>query len=683
VFVDGKWNPLPIDSTTSVSAVAGIHSSNQLLVALGEKLFQFRLNPNGQHTRSEIADAPSQILSIAVAPDEEIAAGTSTGLHLKSPNSDGWATIIPAYGKHVWAPADVVALTYGSEGQLLFAARQGVGIRQSTGEWILYNGENGLPWDQIRGAAAGPDGQFWLATDKGAICKDADRFRYRFSQRWLPNDAVNDVTVDANGSAWIATEGGISRIERQQMTLQDKARYFTTQVEERHQRDGFVATSQLSEAYNPASSSHGITDNDGLYTSMYGAAQAFRFAATGDAEAKRLARRSFEACKRLVDITGNGFVARVIVPVDWHEDVNTQYGREYNISKRKRDPHWKLITPRFPLSKDGKYRYKVDTSSDELAGHYFFYPIYYDLIADTEQEKEEVRDVMRSMTDHLVDNGFLLRDHDGLPTRWGNFSPEFLNSMRGWDQRGLNSMMMLSFLRATEHVTGDSRYGDVFDRLCADHKYDFLAMQSKTYFPPEDVVPWDNNLCLMSWYNLLRYEQDPERVLAWRLSMEHAWLHISKQKSAFWNFLYKACAQHVERLAKTDFFQDANPELPGFAAHTLAHFRSSEAKMQDSIEMLRNLPLNLIEVTMDNTHRLDVRFDNTPGAQEAWLDRRGQYGWHYDGRAVPIDERGHVRIDRDAFDLRLKEGGGNGRHEQEGTFFLLPYYLGLYHGFIE
>ncbi len=494
---------------------------------------------------------------------------------------------------------------------------------------------------------------------------------------------INDIAVAADGTAWLATPAGISRIERLPMTLKQKAGLFTRQVEDRHQRDGYVATSPLQEPWNPASFINGITDNDGLYTSMYGAAQAFRFAATGDPQARQLARRSFKACKRLVDITGNGFVARVIIPADWHEDVNEQYGEEYNLKKREGDPHWKLITPRFPLSEDGRYRYKVDTSSDELAGHYFFYPIYYDLVAESEEEKEEVRAVMHSMTDHLIDNGFMLRDHDGQPTRWGDFSPEYLNSMRGWAQRGLNSMMMLSFLRATEYVTGDPKYGEVFDRLCSEHHYDFLTMKSKTYYPPEDVVPWDNNLCLMSWYNLLRYEQDPERVLAWRLSMEHAWLHISKQKSAFWNFLYKACAEHVEELAKTDFFKGAYPELPTYAEHTLEHFRSSEAHMQDSMEMLQNMPLDLIDVKMDNTHRLDVQFDNTPGAQETWLDRRGTYGWHFDGRALPIEERGHVRVDRDAFDLRLHEGKGEGKNEQEGTFFLLPYYLGLYHGFIE
>lgn len=682
VLVNTQWLSV-LHTDHPIRAIACRPGSDAVRVAAGDQLITVTLNQSASRIRRLYQQVPEDLLALAESTDGEIAIGTKHGLFVRSPRSRQWTSLVPSDDRYRWALRSVTAVAYDREGRLCFGAQQGAGIRQSSGEWELFTGAEGLPWNGFLGATSGPDGSFWLATDRGAIRHSEDRFRYRFSLRWVPDDRINDIAIAEDGTAWLATPGGISRIQRLPMTLQQKAALFTAQVEERHQRDGYIATCSLQEPYNPASFINGITDNDGLYTAMYGAAQVFHFAATGDPEARRLARRSFEACKHLVDITGNGFVARVIIPADWHEDVNEQYNHDYNLKKREGDPLWKLITPRFPLSKDGKYRYKIDTSSDELAGHYFFYPIYYDLVADTEEEKEEVRAVMRSMTDHLIDNGFLLRDHDGQPTRWGDFSPEYLNSMRGWAQRGLNSMMMLSFLRAAEHVTGDAKYAEVFDRLCAEHRYDFLAMKSKTYFPPEDVVPWDNNLCLMSWYNLLRYEQDPERVIMWRLSMEHAWLHISKQKSAFWNFLYKACAEHVEALAKTDFFRGAYPELPTYAEHTVEHFRSSEAHMQDSLEMLRNMPLNLINVTMDNTHRLDVRFDNTPGSQETWLDRRGTYGWHYDGRAVPIDERGHVRVDRNAFDLRLHEGRGQGRSEQEGTFYLLPYYMGRYHRFIE
>jgi hypothetical protein len=53
-----------------------------------------------------------------------------------------------------------------------------------------------------------------------------------------------------------------------------------------------------------------------------------------------------------------------------------------------------------------------------------------------------------------------------------------------------------------------------------------------------------------------------------------------------------------------------------------------------------------------------------------------------DGKALPIEERGHVRQDRDGFYLDYLEGPeGSGLSEHEGTFFLLPYYLGRYQGF--
>jgi len=40
-------------------------------------------------------------------------------------------------------------------------------------------------------------------------------------------------------------------------------------------------------------------------------------------------------------------------------------------------------------------------------------------VADTVEEKERVREVVRDLTDHLVQHGFNLVDFDGTPTRWG------------------------------------------------------------------------------------------------------------------------------------------------------------------------------------------------------------------------------------------------------------------------
>ncbi|OOG72784.1 hypothetical protein [Algoriphagus sp. A40] len=602
--------------------------------------------------------------------------GTENGLY-RSTSGNNLESVLPADSSYSWSPKDVAALVVDSQGRLWFGAKQGIG-RLDEGKWKLFTGAEGLPYNNFTSAFAGPNGEVWFGTKKGAIRVQDDYFYYRFSRRWLPDDHVNDITIDKSGTAWIATNQGISQIASVPMTYEEKAAFFTKQTEDRHVRMGFVAPNNLQVPFEISSYELGISDNDGMYTSMYGAAQAFRYAVTGDPEAKALADRSLVACKWLVDITHeSGFPARVIIPIDYREPVNEQYSREYNKRHQQSDPFWKDIYPRFPTSKDGKYMWKCDTSSDELAGHYFFYAVYYDLVAKTEEEKAMVRDVVADITDHLIRNGFMLKDHDGLSTRWGNFSPEYMASVWGWDQRGLNSMMMLSFLNVASHVTGDSKYDEVAKMLRDKYNYHINAMHAKEFFPPDNVVPWDNNLSLMSFYGLINYEKDPELLLMYRESLEYTWLHISKQKNSFWNTIYGALSQKFAEKAQEGFFNPevVFPENKLYAPQKVKLYSTWDTKSEDIVETLERIPFDLIGYEMDNTHRLDIVLDPTPGQGEGM-------GWRYDTYAVPVDERGHVRQDRDGFALLYREVGG-GTAEQEGTFYLLPYYMARYHQLIE
>lgn len=631
---------------------------------------------------------------------EKIYIGRKDGLFIQGKKKNKWIEIFPSDINYSWKLSNVNVLHADSKGRLWFGSNEGVGYFQND-QWKLFTGKEGLPFKYFTCIADTPNGEIWFGTKKGAIRADGEKFYYRFSRRWLADDYVNDVLVDKDGTVWFATNKGISRIIFQTMSLEEKGELFTQQVETRHNRMGFIAQNQLKVRYDPDSWESAISDNDGMYTAMYGSAQAFRYAATGNMEAKKLAKRSFNACKWLVDITHEkGFPARVIIPIDWHEPVNEQYSHEYNLRKQEEDPFWKDINPRFVKSKDGKYLWKCDTSSDELAGHYFFYGIYYDLVADTEEEKTLVREVVGDITDHLIRHGFYLQDHDGKPTRWANFSPEFLNAVWGWDQRGLNSMMMLSFLNVAYHVTGDKKYLETAKMLRDKYNYHINAMLSKMYFPPEDVVPWDNNLCLMSMYGLLNYEEDPELIMMYRESMENAWLHISKQKSAFWNILYAAQAQKFNKLVNTGIYSTGKcfPDAGNYAEFTAKEFYKTDFKEEDILETLHRLPLDLIGYRMDNRHRLDIVFDPTPGqfVNEGWrpvnperpdntfeyaVDHLQKTGWHINGKALPIDERCHVRLDRDGFVLDSSEG--NGYSEMEGTIFLLPYYMALYYKIIK
>jgi hypothetical protein len=583
--------------------------------------------------------------------------------------------LFPSDEKYNWSLKNVSALVTDSKGRLWFGSEEGVGYQDGT-KWKLFTGKEGLPYNRFTCAAAGANGIVWFGTENGAIEAENDFFKYRFSRRWLPGDVVNSIAVQKDGTAWIGTDKGISQITLVLMSLEEKSKYFTKQVEERHNRMGFVAQSHLKERFNIASSQVAISDNDGMYTAMYGAANAFRYAATGDPEAKALADRSFKACKWLVDISHEkGFPARVIIPTDWHEPVNEIYSRERNQKIQEHDPMWKDIWPRFPKSKDGKYLWKCDTSSDELAGHFFFYGIYYDLVAKTPEEKQAVREVVGDITDHLIRHGYKLVDHDGKVTRWGDFSPEYFASVYGYDQRGLNSMMMLSFLNVAKHVTGDPKYDKEAKILRDKYKYHIYALHPKEFFPPENVVPWDNNLCLMSLYGLINYETDPSLQLMYRQSLEMAWQHISKQKNAFWDAIYASLANKFTQLVDQKTFDrsDLFPENRLYTPRVVKTLYKASNEPSFILENLQKIPLDLIGYSMDNTHRLDVVFDSTPLQNE-------DMGWRTDGYALPIDERGHVRQDRDGFALKASEGDGH--EEQEGTFFLLPYYMAYYHGLL-
>jgi hypothetical protein len=628
----------------------------------------------------KLPDLPANagVLLSSVVFNGGYAIGTTSGLYFYSSEDKKWKEQFPMNEQYKWAPSKVSALAIDSNGKLWFGAEQGIGCLNKE-KWTLYTGKEGLPYNHFTCAEAGPDGCVWFGTEKGAIRIENNRFHYRFSYRWLPDDCVNDIAVQKDGTAWFATNKGVGQIISKPMTLDEKAAYFTNQTEIRHQRLGFIAPNELKVPYDVSSSTPGISDNDGMYTSMYGAAQAFRYAVTGDTEAKQLAVRSFNACKWLVDITHEpGFPARVIVPVDWPEPLkDPEYTHKMNLAVQKSDPFWKDINPRFVKSKDGKFLWKCDTSSDELAGHYFFYGIYYDLVAKTEAEKEPVREVVAAITDHLIRHGFYLSDFDGKPTRWGDFSPQYLNSIWGWEQRGLNSMMMLSFLNVASHVTGDIKYEKVAAMLREKYNYHINAMHGKEFFPPSNVVPWDNNLCLMSMYGLINYEQNPELLIMYRMSLENSWLHISKQQNAFWDAVYASLANRFSQLDEKGFFRSKSifPEAGGFTQLKIKELKNVPSLGNGIVETLKGIPLDLVGYKMDNTHRLDVVFDPTPGQNPT-------IGWGINGYALPVEERGHVRQDRDGFALSTEEVGG-GRSEQEGTFFLLPYYMARYHNLIK
>ncbi|MEI6342687.1 MAG: hypothetical protein WCR07_12065 [Verrucomicrobiota bacterium] len=569
-----------------------------------------------------------------------------------------------------WSAANVLAVAIDATGRPWVATRAGVARRDATG-WRCFEGRDGLPWNDFTSAAAGPGETVWFGTHLGVIRWDGRDFHYRQGPRWLPSDDVRQVVVDGAGHAWMATAGGVGHVGWRSMTLAEKAEHYEVEIERYIARTpyGYVAEAPLKvpgirESANPQDS-----DNDGLWTAMYGAGECMAYGATGNADALRRARKAFEALRFLQVVTQGGkpapdpgYVARTIRPVEW-PDPNA--GRiEGDREEQKRDALWKAYEPRWPRSQDGKWFWKGDTSSDELDGHFFFYALYHDLCAKDEAEKGRVRQVVKDLADHLVAHDFALVDVDGKPTRWAVYGPGQMNrNPQWWVERGLNSLSILSYLAVASHVTGDARYWDVAMELVRKHGYAQNLMFPKVHQGPGSGNQSDDEMAFMCFYNLIQYGRDPEVVNQARYSFFQYWATDSPELNPFFHFAHAAMNQGRSITSVWGRF----PVSPW------------DGWLEDSRLTLQGFPLDRLNWSHRNSHRLDLVRLGQVHAKDLYQAEGHARGHRVGGKVLPVENRHFGHWNTDPWDL---DYGGNGNELSAGTVFLLPYYMGLHHGYI-
>ncbi len=507
-----------------------------------------------------------------------------------------------------------------ANGDTLIGSANGIIRENSSGGLDLVSGN--LPSNQITVVTEEEPGLIWIGTERGAIrydgrSKPAD-IQYFAGKRWLAQDRVTAIGFDSRSprTIWIETPLGVSGVTYRSTTLAEKARAFEQRVRSRHLRHGLTASSHLRVAGDLASNQTVSSDNDGLWTAIYVAAECFRYKVTGEAEARDYARQGMEAIMRLEEISGiPGFPARSFIKIG--EDIQPADGEWHN-------------TP------DGQWRWKGDTSSDEIVGHYFVYPIYYDLVAD-EAEKPKIRAIIDRITSHILDHNYQLVDLDGKRTTWGWWGPETI-----WedpDETGLRALHILSHLRVAYHMTKRERYKTAYDELINNHRYHLLTRNQKINYPTR-INHSDDELAFLSYYPLLQYETDPRLQEVYRQSLERNWLAERPERNPLWNFIYAiGCG-------------------------------SKEFDRQASIRTLREIPMDLISWSVANSDRLDLEHDPL-------ADRQGR------GQSLavlPYDELPIMKWNGNPYRL---DGGNGGLSEDDGAYFLLPYWMGRYHRLIE
>ncbi len=627
--------------------------------------------PFGQPPRWLAWPSKWTLQNAAVSSLGKLWIASNAGLYEEDERNWRPVPVVDSVGRS-WATTNVLAVGFDFANRVWVGTQAGLATRDAAGVWRFFEGKDGLPVSDFTGASAAADGTMWFSTKMGLVRWDGTGFQYRQGPRWLPGDDVRQVLADPAGGVWAATTRGLGRIEFQPMTLAAKATRFEEEISKYIQRPpfGFVAEAPLKKVADLSTASPEDSDNDGLWTAMYGAGECFAYGATEDPAALERAKKAFEALRFLQVVTqgGNpspdkGYVARTVRPVEWP---NPNVGRiEGDREEQKRDALWKAYEPRWPKSADGKWYWKGDTSSDELDGHYFFYALYYDLCARTDAEKARVREVVQGLTDHLVSHGFALVDVDGKVTRWAVYGPQEMNrNPYWWVERGLNSLSILSYLAVTAHVTGDPKYHDIARELVEKHGYAQNLMFPKAQQGPGSGNQSDDEMAFMCFYNLVRYGRDPVVLNLARYSFFQYWANDQPEMNPFFHFSHAAV--NLDRSITNVWGTFTVTPWPGW--------------LEDSRATLYGLPLDRLNWSHKNSHRLDLVELGMTGSKDLYAAGREGRGHLANGKVLPVENRHFNHWNTDPWHL---DYGGSGNELGAGTVFLLPYYMGMYHGFVE
>ena len=491
-----------------------------------------------------------------------------------------------------------------------------------------------LPWTEITVVKA-IAGHAWFGTSKGAFSVGPEGdIRYYASLRWLPSDRVADIAEGPDSSVVLLTDRGVGMIRYSATTLHDKAMFYERQVRDRHLRHGLNATLVGMQNGDLSTGYLADSDNDGLWTSLYLAAEAFRYATTGEQEALDRCRESLDAMARLYDINPvAGFPAR-------------SFERRGNGDTRQvlSDPE------RWQLAEHPEWYWKATTSSDEAIGHIFAFGVVAELV-DHEEARDKAIQLIDTLLSHIVRNDLYLVDYDGQPTTWGRWNPAYVNAFpTNVGDRKLNSSNIISMLQTAYHFTGKSVYKETAFNLLEKHGYleNLMRPMGEIGKAPESADEWsqmlsgawnhsDDEMYFAGYWGLYRYAFNDTLRAKYGEAIRDHWEAERPEKEAAWNIF-------TAIIGPDDFDHDA------------------------ALWYLREYPLDLIQWTVHNSHRRDINLLAPNFRNQTTED------------VLPPDE---LKISRHNANRFVLDGGSNGAAESSaGDIWLFPYWMGRYLGVI-
>ncbi len=511
--------------------------------------------------------------------------------------------------------------------QLIVATRDGyLYVDPNSGTQV---GEriNSLPWPELT-TLKFIDGNLWLGSDRGAfMLREDEKYNYYFGQRWLPGDKVSHIAPLKDDAVLLLTDGGLGKLQFFEQTLHKKAQYYDKQVRERHIRYGFNATLVDMENGKFDQGRLGDSDNDGLWTSMYLAGEAFRYAVTGEEEALQNVRESLDAMERLYTINPvEGFPSR-------------SFSRRGYIDVLADPERWQHAS-------HPEWDWKATTSSDEAIGHAFVFGVIAEIVEDEEVRQQAIQ-LLDDLMQHIVENDFYLIDYDGEPTLWGKWHPDYVNKFSTMvGDRKLNSSNIVSMLQTAYHFTGKEIYREKAFMLMNDHGYFENLMR-----PMEEIGKAE------------------EGTDEWAEMLSESWNHSDDEMYflGYWGLYRYAFNDTLKanyKIAILDHWEAERPEKDGLWNIFTALVSPDNFDLEEAIWYLQEYPYDLVNWTVQNSHRKDIELLEENFRRQSTKE------------VLPPDELPIRRHNANRFGLN---GGNGGRSENSaGDIWLLPYWMGRY-----
>jgi hypothetical protein len=317
-------------------------------------------------------------------------------------------------------------------------------------------------------------------------------------------------------------------------------------------------------------------ENDGLWSSLYLAAEGFRYAVTGEAEALQTIEVLLAGEVDRMAITGvPGNFTRQYIPPDVAGIACPTDPQQYVPSADKRDNKWVrvdaagcvetfdgttsewVVSTHCGLDAYAGWCWLDNVSKDEYSGHMFALGVLARLV-DDDAVQATVAGLLAQVAQHLVDNRLSVVDWDGRVTEHGRFWAYALD-----DWPSFNAAMALDFFKIASVATGDATFTDWYDnclmqrggeRDCIDRPPE-SPRPYVDYLPESSLYVGNGNSCESNWnnfsmhalslHNLIWYERDPDTRAKLQRHLEDDFFApadkswpLADQHNAFFDFIF-------------------------------------------------------------------------------------------------------------------------------------------------